>query len=281
MKEVKISCADFTFPLLQHEKVFDLIALLDVKGIDIGLFSGRSHITAETEFDNLSHNAKVLKQKLNDRGLTLSDIYLQLHTNLAAFAINHPDESKRKYARERFLRFIDYAKEAGTDHITTLPGMHFKEEDVDRSVHRSYEELNWRVEKTKAAGLQFSVEVHTGSPFMKPEDALTLLRSVPGLGLTLDYTHFIRDGYVQQDVDVLLPYAHHFHSRGAKQGRLQTSMSENIIDYPDIIQKLKKLHYSGWIGLEYIWIEWEKCNEADTLSESLRLKKIIEEAYVS
>lgn len=48
MKKLQLSCADFTFPLLQHDKVLDLIALLEFKGVDIGLFSGRSHLTAET-----------------------------------------------------------------------------------------------------------------------------------------------------------------------------------------------------------------------------------------
>ena len=40
----KLSCADFTFPLLPHDDALDLIAKLGVEGVDIGLFEGRSHI---------------------------------------------------------------------------------------------------------------------------------------------------------------------------------------------------------------------------------------------
>ena len=40
----KLACADFTFPLLPHDKSLDLIAMLDFEGVDIGLFEGRSHL---------------------------------------------------------------------------------------------------------------------------------------------------------------------------------------------------------------------------------------------
>lgn len=278
MKKIQLCCADFTFPLLEHQKVFDLVALLGFDGIDIGLFSGRSHITAETEFDNISKKAKLLKQQTADRGLSIADIYLQLDTNLAKFAINHPDDSKRQYAREYFLKCIEYVNEAGATHLTTLPGMLFTDESAERSVQRSYEELNWRVEQAKAAGLHFSVEVHTGSPFIAPADSLKLVQAVKDLELTLDYTHYIRNGYAQQDVDPLLPYAGHFHARGATPNKLQSAVSKNIIDYTDIVHKMKTSGYEGWIGLEYIWIEWEGCNEVDTLSETILLRDIIKNA---
>lgn len=279
MKTLKLSCADFTFPLLPHDNVLDLVAMLGFAGIDIGLFTGRSHITAETEFSNIQSAARALQKKAADRGLVVTDTYLQLDTNLSKFAINHPQQQVRTYARERFLQFIEYSVACGADHISTLPGMYFAEESPQTSIQRIYEELQWRMEQVAATGLIFSVEAHTGSPFIKPTDALALATAVPGLTLTLDYTHFIRDGFSQAEVDPLLEYTSHFHARGAKKGRLQTSVTENVIDYPDIIHKLKAKDYQGWIGLEYIWIEWEQCNQVDTLSETIRLKKIIEDAY--
>ncbi len=276
MKKIKISCADFTFPLLSHDKVLDLVAMLDCEGIDIGLFTGRSHLQAETEFKALEKKAKLLHQKAADRGLAIADIYLQLDNNLAKLAINHPDTEKRIFAREQFLKLIEYAQNAQAEHVTCLPGMAFPEvESIEDSVQRSYEELNWRVEQVSKTNLSFSIEAHVGSPYTKPEDVVTLVKSVPGLYITLDYTHFIRNGYSQQETDILLPYANHFHARGAKPGRLQTSVSENIIDYSEIVNQLEVRNYDGCIGLEYIWIEWEQCNQVDTLSETILLRDII------
>jgi len=276
MKQIKISCADFTFPLLPHDKVLDLVAMLDCDGIDIGLFTGRSHIQAETQFASLKKNAILLHKKASDRGLTIADIYLQLDNNLAKFAINHPDANKRTFAREQFLKLLEYAQYAQCEHVTCLPGMAFPDvESLEDSVQRSYEELNWRVEQVNKTSLSFSIEAHVGSPYTKPEDVVTLVKSVPGLYITLDYTHFIRNGYSQQETDILLPYANHFHARGAKPGRLQTSIAENVIDYDKIVHQLKASNYTGWIGLEYIWIDWEQCNQSDTLSETILLRDII------
>lgn len=279
MKKLQFACADFTFPLLPHDKVLSLIAMLDCEGVDIGLFSGRSHITAETEFRQINQQAKLLKNQLEDRGLVATDIYLQLDTDLSHFAINHPDNTRRQYARDSFLKLIDYAVQLGADHITTLPGMYFTSEEKTASLKLAHEELNWRLEQVTGSGLSFGVEAHVGSPFATPADAKALIDAVPGLTLTLDYTHFIRNGYTQEEVDPLLAYASHFHARGARKGQLQVSMTDNTIDYLKVIENLKKIHYSGWIGLEYIWINWEGCNQVDTLSETIRLRDIIKAAY--
>ena len=39
----KLACADFSFPLLKHDQSLQLIAMLGIKGVDIGLFENRSH----------------------------------------------------------------------------------------------------------------------------------------------------------------------------------------------------------------------------------------------
>ena len=30
--------------------------------------------------------------------------------------------------------------------------------------------------------------------------------------------------------------------------------------------------YQGWVGIEYVWIDWEHCNECDNLSETIRFR---------
>src|ERR1700712_2647684 len=100
MKKLQFACADFTFPLLPHNKVLSLVAMLDCEGIDIGLFSNRSHLTAESEFQHINLRARLLKNQLEDVGLVASDVYLQLDLDLSLYAINHPEESRRIYARE-------------------------------------------------------------------------------------------------------------------------------------------------------------------------------------
>mgnify|MGYP001159474772 FL=1 len=86
----KLACADFTFPLLPHAKALDLIAMLGIKGVDIGLFEDRSHLWPSREFKRLRPAARQLKKKLGDRGLVAADIFLQLGEDFAECALNHP-----------------------------------------------------------------------------------------------------------------------------------------------------------------------------------------------
>jgi hypothetical protein len=73
-------------------------------------------------------------------------------------------------------------------------------------------------------------------------------------------------------VEPLIQYARHFHARGAREGRLQESFAHNTIDFARVVEVMEVTDYSGWIGLEYVWTEWERCDECDNLSETILLR---------
>jgi hypothetical protein len=35
---------------------------------------------------------------------------------------------------------------------------------------------------------------------------------------------------------------------------------------------MKTVDYPGYIGVEYVWIDWEHCNEVDNISETILLR---------
>src|SRR5207247_1079114 len=96
----KLASADFTFPLLPHDRVLDLVAALEMDGIDIGLFEGRSHLWPSREFTNVAKSARTLGKQLEDRGLKPADVFLQMNPDFVPFAINHPQSSRRRKARD-------------------------------------------------------------------------------------------------------------------------------------------------------------------------------------
>lgn len=265
----RLACADFTFPLLPHEKALELIAMLEFDGVDIGLFEERSHLWPSREFQDVAGSAARLKKQLDTCGLELADVFLQTAPDFTSYAVNHLEESRRRHARDWFLRTLEYAAIAGAKHITTLPGVHFSEEAWDASFGRCVAELQWRVARANQQGIIFSIEAHVGSIVPAPGLAARLVAEVPGLTLTLDYTHFTRLGMPDQEVEPLVRHASHFHVRGARQERLQASFKENVIDYSRVHQVMGQTGYGGWIGIEYVWIDWEHCNECDNLSETI------------
>ncbi len=88
------------------------------------------------------------------------------------------------------------------------------------------------VQTASAQGITFSIEAHVGSIVPTPASAARLVQSVPGLTLTLDYTHFTRAGLPDQDVEPLIAHASHFHARGARPDgcRLRSKKMSLIMD---------------------------------------------------
>src|ERR1700722_11118692 len=123
--KLNLSCTDFSFPLLDHDRALAVIAVLGLRGVDIGLFAGHGHLKPRRELLKPARNGTALKRKLAAHGLKAADIFLQIHAGFAEFAINHPEAKRRKFARDQFLRALDYANAAGSAHITILPGVTF------------------------------------------------------------------------------------------------------------------------------------------------------------
>ncbi len=270
--------ADFTFPLLSHENSLQLIAMLGMDGVDVGLFEGRSHLWPSKEFADLPARASRLKAQLDDLGLKCADVFLQMDADFVPYAINHPEAERRAKARDWFERTLEYAARLGSEHVTALPGVLFEEtEPTETSWKRATEELAWRVEKARAAGLVLGVEAHVGSLAPVPDKAVALVEAVPGLTLTVDYTHFTRAGLPDAAAEPLLAHASHFHVRGARKDRLQCNFSENTIDYARVVDQLKATGYAGWLGIEYVWIDWEDCNKSDNLSETIQFHQFLKE----
>lgn len=270
--KLKLACADFTFPLLPHAHALDLISKLGVEGVDIGLFHGRSHVRPEDVLDDVATSAKQLAARVRSCGLELADIYLQPGADFRSLAVNHSDAGERRRSREVFERSLDFVATCGANHMTGLPGMNWDGEAPDDSLSRGATELAWRVEQARSAGVVFAVEPHLGSIIATPALAARLVQATPGLTLTLDYGHFTYQGIEDAAVQPLIVYASHFHARAARPTRLQAPLKDNAIDYAVVLREMKRTGYAGWIGLEYVWIDWEHCNEIDTVSETILLR---------
>lgn len=271
--ELKLSCADFTFPLLPHDDVLTLIALLGVQGVDIGLFEDRSHIYPSHVLPDLAVSARDLTTRIEDKGLKLADIFYHASgTDLSKLAVNHPDAEERRKSRELFERMVEFAQLCRAPHLTIEPGMPWDGEDHETSLKRAGPELSWRVECAQPAGVVCGVEPGIGSVIDTPDKTRQLLEMSPGLTLTLDYTHFAYQGISDDKSETLVPYASHMHARGGYEKCLQSKFQDNVVDYPRMLRALRDSDYSGFVCLEYVWMDWEGCNEVDNLSETIQLR---------
>jgi sugar phosphate isomerase/epimerase len=251
---VKLATADFSWPLLPHDRVLQLIRLLDLEAVDLGLFSGRSHVTPEMVRQDVPMWGGILKERLERSGLELADLFVQAAPTFEPLAL--------------FVDMLQLARRVGAPGMTLLPGVRFGEESWEASIRRSAEALRWRVEAAAEDGIALSVEGHVGSNVDTPEKLARLVELTPGLKLTLDYTHFTYAGIPDADVEPLLAHARHFHCRGAAKGKLQTPFAESTIDYRRVVERMGEIGYGGYFAIEYVWIDWEGCNRTENTCET-------------
>jgi len=179
--------------------------------------------------------------------LDISEVFL-LHFD---DPINHPDPSSRSASRELFSGFAEFCREVGAESIMMSPGILFGEIGEAASLQQSVEELWFLLEVCKAKGLQLNIEPHWHSLAESPERAQWFCEQVPGMGLTLDYSHFIAQGYSQDRIEPLHTYTRHFHARQAKTGATNATMTEGTIDFQRILHTFKRESWDGVICLEY------------------------------
>ena len=274
--ELKLSCPDFTFPLLPHDDVLQLIAMLGFQGVDIGLFEDRSHIYPSHVMPDLAGSARDLTSRVHDKGLEIADVYFQASgPGLLDLAINHPDAEDRRRARDLFARVVEFTLRCNATHISIEPGLLWEGESYETSLQRACEELAWRVELAQEAGCVCAVEPNVESVARTPAQTHRLLEMTAGLTLTLDYSHFAYREISDDESETLIPHTSHFHVRGGHKNRLQSKFQDNVIDYARVVRALRDANYTGYICIEYIWTEWEGCNEVDNLSETIQMRDLL------
>lgn len=272
-KPMKATCTSWSWSLLSFEDVARVMALLGFRAIDVGAFSGWAHY----EPDDLARRPQEMAREITDisqrYNMALTDLIVTFGSDMVEHCVNFPEQVVRDANLETFKGLTDFCQHAGIPGITLCPGTEHAAIGRQASFDLAVEELTRLADVGHQAGLRVSFEPHVESITESPEDALKMVKQVPNLSLTLDYSHFLYLGYRDEQIEPLLPYTGHFHIRQAKQGVLQCRTSEGEIDFERALSRLCDLGYDGWVAFEYVWEQWLDNDRVDVLSETLLLKQ--------
>lgn len=271
---MRLSCADYTWPLLPHAGALDLIRALGCDAVDLGFMSNRSHVRPDRAHGSVPATAGAVRERVESRGLAVADVFAIPFTDFETMSANNPNPAEQARSMEFFADAVEFASLVGAPGLTTLPGVIFEGDTFGQALARSAEGLNRRVELATARGLATSVEPHTGSLIDTPDKTMQLLERVPGLQITLDYAHYIYGGIEQWQIDLLLPNARHLQCL-ARPGALQVAVAVDAIDWAPVVATLNAQGYEGYLALEYTWQEWLDCNRVDTVAESALLRDLL------
>jgi sugar phosphate isomerase/epimerase len=269
---MRLSCGDHSFPVLPHEQTVELVKLLGFEAFDLGMLGNRSQVRPEAIRDDIPGWAGRLEERIRGRGLEIADVFCIPWTDFETMAPNTPDDAERERGTALFRDMLDLTVRIGAPGLTMVPGIDWPHESHDESLARAAQELGRRADEALGRGVRFSIEPHVGSVCGTPEDVARLVELAPGLELTLDYTHYVSQGFSDAEIEPLARHARHFHARGGAPGRVQCALKDSTIDYERAVGALRETGYDGALTVEYVWIDWEHCNECDNVSETLILR---------
>jgi sugar phosphate isomerase/epimerase len=272
---MKLGCADFTWPLMDHVAVLEHIKRLAFAGVDLGLFGNRSHLRPEVIRQDVPMWAGRIGERLDRIGLGVADVFLVPWTDIKRMAANNPDAGERADGRALFEDILEFARRVGAPGMTMNSGAVFEDESPSESMRRSAEELRRRVDLAGALGIEIRIEGAVGTNTDAPAKALELVDLVPGLKLTVDYCHFVYQGMAEAEIEPLLEHAGHVQCRGAAPGRMQVPFEENTIDYGRMIERLRARGYDAYFSMEYVWMDLWDCNRTENTMETIRFRDFV------
>lgn len=119
-------------------------------------------------------------------------------------------------------------------------------------------------------GVLLSVETHVGRLTEDPDTAVELCKATPGLGLTLDPSHFICGPHQGKAFDQVYPHVYHVQLRDTKRDQMQVSVGQGDVDYSRIINYLGRYNYNRALSIE-IFDRPENAFDRETELRKMRL----------
>ncbi len=142
-------------------------------------------------------------------------------------------------ARMRFDGICTFAKVLGVA-VLTIPAA-----PLGTPLADEIKRLAALVAKASREALVVSIHTHSRTLTADPKVAAELCRAVPGLGITLDPSHYIQAGNPELDYSALYPYVQNVQLRdtGPNPGEFQVRVGQGKIEYAQIVNQLERYGY--------------------------------------
>lgn len=124
-------------------------------------------------------------------------------------------------------------------------------------------------------GLVLALETHSQTLTADPDQAVALCKAVPGLGLTLDPSHYIQGPNKGADFDAVYPYVQNVHLRdtGKGPGEFQVRVGQGEIEYNRVVNLLARHGYDRALTVSILDLPE---NTFDVEVEVRKLKLLLE-----
>jgi sugar phosphate isomerase/epimerase len=228
---VYVACSTLCFGRHRFEEALRIIGELQFNKFDVAIHEQGPHLRPSQVAQDVATAASRLRF---GPGLTP-----------AAFsvAIDAPDE--KEYVRH-FQAVCRLAR------LTTVPIVTMSAAAVGVGTDAEAARLDKLVNLADKEGVLLTVATLSGTLTEEPDQAVALCRAVPGLGLTLDPSHYLAGPHGSKGYDQVFPFVRHVHLRDTGRGpnQFQVRIGQGEIEYGRIIAQLTRQHYDRCLTVD-------------------------------
>jgi sugar phosphate isomerase/epimerase len=136
--------------------------------------------------------------------------------------------------------------------LSTVPVISLPASPSGIGMDAEAERLTRLVQISEKEGVLLGICTEMGTVTEDPTAALELCRRVPGLGLTLDPSHYIAHQKEPRDFDMLYPYIRHVRLRDTGRGpnQFQVRVGQGEVEYGRIVSQLVRHRYDRLLTVD-------------------------------
>lgn len=252
----RLAVGSLAYSKLSLEQALERVARLGIPFVELAVHEGWAHLCPSEVAADLSAAVARVQAALAQTGVVPIALNVGLGTS-------EPGEETR-----RLEAVAQLARALGVRTIT-LPAA-AGGTPVDAEVER----LKRLVDAVRPYDVQLTIETHTGQVTEDPAVAAEIARQVPGLGLTLDPSHYYAGPLQSGDFEAVLPYVRHVHLRDAGRSweEIQLPVGAGRVEFGRLFTLLRETGYRGDLGIEYI----DSIGAIDVEREALAMKALVE-----
>ncbi len=219
-----VACSTLCFGKYPLERALRIISELEFAKIDVAIHERGPHLRPSEVAADVGRFAQRIR----------------IGSSLCPTAFDVDIEAPDKEEHDRQLRALCRLARLATVPVVSIPaaatgtGLDAETERLTRLVHLA-----------EAEGVILTVDNRIGTLTELPGTVVELCQRVPGLGLTLDPSHYIAGPNQNKGFEQVIPYVRHVRLRDTGRGadQFQVRVGQGEVEYGRIVTQLTRYHY--------------------------------------
>jgi sugar phosphate isomerase/epimerase len=248
---VYVACSSLCFGRYPLVQALHVISEMNFHKVDLALHESGPHMKPSEVLADVNRIAVQLRKA--------NVSYAAFHCDMGPVALERYKETLRAVCR--------------LGRLLAVPVVNIPAAPVGSDIAEEVKRLTPMIRIAESEGVILTVETHSATLTSQVPVAAELCRQVPGLGLTLDPSHYMVGPNGEQDYEPLYPFVRHVRLRDTTADKLQVRIGQGQLEYSKIITGLAREDYDRALTVD---IHDNIDNSLPTDQEVRKLKYLLE-----